>query len=295
VINVDLIPQEMKAAKRWVTWHTGTRNGKTTKIPYVAGTRTKASSTDPTTWRTFGEALRAHRAGHSDGIGFVLGDGWAGVDLDHCREDGEIATWAHELIALVDSYTELSPSGMGVHIIARGSLPPGRRRTGTKEPHGIEMYDGERYFTVTGQVVDNRETVQERTAELGALHVRVFGEPAPERTRRPQPAPVVNLDDREIVDRASKAKNGGKFTALWSGDISGYPSPSEADIALCNILAFWTRDPAQIDRLFRSSGLYRDKWDREDYSTGTIDKALAGVTDFWQPGAAHQPGTTTFG
>lgn len=103
-------------------------------------------------------------------------------------------------------------------------------------------------------------------------------------------------DDQSIIDKASKAGNGAKFHALWSGDTSGYPSSSEADQALTNILAFWTKDQSQIDRLFRQSGLYRQKWDEKHQAGGatygqmTIEKALAGVTDTYTPG--HKDKTT---
>ncbi len=93
------------------------------------------------------------------------------------------------------------------------------------------------------------------------------------------------FDDRDLLDKASAASNGASFDALWRGDLSGYGSASEADLALCNHLAFWTGgDPARIDSLFRQSGLMRDKWDREDYRDRTIAKALEGRTEFYTPG-----------
>jgi putative DNA primase/helicase len=90
------------------------------------------------------------------------------------------------------------------------------------------------------------------------------------------------LTDLELIEKAKHAHNGEKFSRLWSGDITGYASHSEADQALCNVLAFWAGpDPPRIDTLFSQSGLYRDKWQREDYRTETIRKALAGRTEFY--------------
>ncbi len=89
------------------------------------------------------------------------------------------------------------------------------------------------------------------------------------------------LGDEEIIHKASRAKNGSRFLGLWQGDLSGYESHSHADQALCFILAFWSQDVAQIDRLFRRSGLYRDKWNRDSYREQTIRKALASGGERW--------------
>ena len=101
----------------------------------------------------------------------MLGDGWTGIDLDKCRrlDTEEIEDWAAKIISEVDSYTEISPSGLGVHILVRGHLPKGRRRKGR-----IEMYDALRYFTITGRIVGEHRTLQDRQAELETLHARIF-------------------------------------------------------------------------------------------------------------------------
>lgn len=102
--------------------------------------------------------------------------------------------------------------------------------------------------------------------------------------------PTLDLTDAELVERASQAKNGPKFQRLWDGVITGYPSQSEADQALCNLLAWWTDgDAGRVDRLFRASGLFRDKWDREDYRSKTIATALESV------GTGYRPTTHTNG
>jgi len=113
-----------------------------------------------------------------------------------------------------------------------------------------------------------------------------FGEPEPApQAKRPSVAPIAS--DAELIDKARKAKNGSKFSALFDGDASCYGSQSEADLALCNALAFWCGpDPERIDRMFRSSGLFRAKWERADYARATIDEALAGRVDFYEERAA---------
>src|SRR5207249_2707772 len=136
----------------------------------------------------------------------------------------------------------------------------------------------------TGAQVDGTPTTtEERTAELAAVHARVFGTNghAERPTRSRLASPTVDLCDAPLLERAHAARNGAKFTALWRGDWSGYPSQSEADQALCNLLAFWTHgDAPRVDSLFRRSGLYRPKWDQrrgaQTYGERTVATAIAG-------------------
>ncbi|MGI6384633.1 MAG: phage/plasmid primase, P4 family [bacterium] len=102
-----------------------------------------------------------------------------------------------------------------------------------------------------------------------------------------------------VIEKAIAAKNGVAFAKLWEGDISGYPSQSEADLAFCSHLAFWCgRDTAQMDRLFRHSGLYRDKWDRPQsgstYGQITLEKAVSLCSSTYQP-VMHTDANEDFG
>lgn len=281
-LKLATIPEALKVERRWVCWRYVLRSGKWTKAPVNPRTGGLASSTNADTWGTYEAALAAIERHGVQGIGFVFGDGWAGVDLDNClTAAGQPAPWAAADVAALASYTEVSPSGKGVKVFVRGSLPPGSRRR-----NQYEMYDEARFFTVTGHHLPGTPTtVEERTAELTALHARVFpddaGQASPVGSR---PTPILSkLDDRTLIDRAMGAKNGAKFAALWRGDAAGYASHSEADLALCSLLAFWVGpDPDRVDHLFRQSGLYRDKWDRADYRLGTLDAAMQ-RSDFYTP------------
>ena len=94
--------------------------------------------------------------------------------------------------------------------------------------------------------------------------------------------PDLSADDTTLLERARRGRTGAKFIRLWNGDYSDYPSPSEADLALCSLLAFWTnRDAVRIDALFRHSGLMREKWDRTDYRENTISKACETTAEEW--------------
>src|SRR5689334_18463297 len=111
------IPEPMRSVAQWVVWKAEQREGRTTKIPYNASTGNKAKTNDPVTWATLDRAIAAYKTGEYSGIGFVLANGFAGVDLDHCRnaETGEVEKWAMKIVAQVASYTEVSPSQTGLH------------------------------------------------------------------------------------------------------------------------------------------------------------------------------------
>jgi primase-polymerase (primpol)-like protein len=148
---LENIPEELRQRPQWVVWKLEKRDDKPTKMPYIAGGVGKASTTDLLTWEPFEDALTGYESGAYDGIGFVFcsGDPYVGVDLDGCvdPETGEVALWAAQIIGGLDSYTELSPSGTGVHIISRGRIPSSGRRG------SVEMYSQERFFTMTGHLI----------------------------------------------------------------------------------------------------------------------------------------------
>ncbi|HPR42289.1 MAG TPA: phage/plasmid primase, P4 family [Candidatus Methanofastidiosa archaeon] len=160
-INPDNMPHELKVLRRWVCHKR--------KVPYQPN-GTMASSTDPATWAPFEECMAAYEAGGFDGVGFVLGGGFVGVDLDHHVTGGCVSPMAQDIVKALCSYTEVSPSGEGLHIICRGDpLPPGPRK---REDIGLEMYDTARYFTMTGKAHTGYAEVGDRTEELRAVYER---------------------------------------------------------------------------------------------------------------------------
>ena len=264
------IPQELKSRPRWVFWRYEFVKGKWTKPPYQRD-GSKASSTDPATWATFDDIRNAYGTGDYDGIGIVLNaDGLLGFDFDHVVDiagqitDAQIAGYVHAL----DSYAEISPSGAGLRVFVEGTLSAQGRKRGNCECYGMA-----RYLTVTGRrLAASPVTINERQAAVNQVHAALF---PPVAAARPTKAASPTLDDIALLERAHAAANGSKFAALYDhGSIDGYASASEADLALVSMLVFWTKDAGQIDRLFRLSGLMREKWDRDDYRTDTINKAL---------------------
>ncbi|MDP9477887.1 MAG: hypothetical protein M3R38_19760 [Actinomycetota bacterium] len=144
------VPEEMRHYRHWLVWKLERRDGKETKIPYIAGGVGRASTTDSRTWRTFEEAVEALKTGRYNGIGFVFssGDPFAGVDLDKCRdpETGGLEDWAAQIVQQLGGYAEASPSGTGVHVITRGKAP--NRKRGR-----VEAYSERRFFTVSGRAL----------------------------------------------------------------------------------------------------------------------------------------------
>lgn len=149
------IPAELRSRPQWVIWRCQERDGKPTKIPYQAANPSrKASSTKPATWGTFEQAVAV--ADQADGIGYVFSaeDPYCGIDLDHCRdvETGAILPEAQAIINTFDTYTEVSQSGTGVHLVLRGKLPADTWHK-VKPPElgfEVEVYDHGRYFCMTG-------------------------------------------------------------------------------------------------------------------------------------------------
>jgi putative DNA primase/helicase len=288
--DVGRIPAELRQRPQWVVWRTEERDGKPTKVPYRSDGSGHASSTDSDTWGRFEDAVSAASNGKFAGIGFVFtaNDPFAGVDFDSCWDEGRQTGWADAWawIGGLDSYSEWSPSGHGVHTIVRASVGRGIKRG------DVEIYDRSRFFTFSGEHVQGTpETIEDRQAELDELIVAV----APPEPPKPPPRPStpLELDDAELVEKILHSRQGAKFEALWRGRWEGaYSSQSEADLALCSSLAFWTQaDAARIDTLFRRSGLMRDKWDdrRADSSYGsqTIEKALEGTSEVYDPGRSE--------
>src|SRR5215204_7291117 len=209
--------QNMRDLRQWVCWRFEKRNGRLAKVPYSPLTGEKASSTDSETWVGYQEAVSAYQKQGYDGLGFVFTpeDELCGVDLDDCLdpESGEIETWAQEIIEELNSYTEISPSGMGIHVLVRGKLPEGRNCKGR-----FEAYDRDRYFTITGKrLAGTPRSIEGRQEELHSVVSRVFGEESKNGHSEPIKAtePVDNgLSDSELIQKALGAFNAEKFRRL---------------------------------------------------------------------------------
>ena len=267
-------------------------------MPVCARTGKTASSTDPATWCSFGEAASSIARLGADGIGFVFGPdrAYTGLDLDHVMKGGFLAAEYAWVVEESDTYCEVSPSGDGLHLFFRGAKPDWATRC-RKGP--VEMYDHDRFFTVTGDPFGVARPIRERPDLLERAYRQwIEPEAAPAQGRLAGAAGVRaaavagaagGMTDEELVGRMLASRNGAEVRALLAGDASAQGGDrSAADMALCNHLAFWCAgDGARMDRIFRSSGLMRDKWDSRrgptTYGAQTIERALAQATEFYRP------------
>jgi len=273
--SVYQIPEELRTSPSWVLWRKEHRDGKFTKVLYQTN-HGRADSTAPSTWTTFGNAVKAfEQDDFFDGVGFVFhqDNPYCGADIDDVTEEQ-----AQRWIDRFNSYTERSPSGNGFHIICKAKVPKGTNRT-----EG-ELYSSGRFFTMTGDVVRGAPVREAQdAADEFYKFLRRHDQDLAERVS----ATTSTLTDAEVVRLAESAKNGAEFSVVYRGG-GQFKSGSERDMSLASRLAFWTQDETQIERIMRGSGCVRDKWDKHrTYLQDTIRKALSGLTEMYTaPGEA---------
>lgn len=266
-MSFENIPVELCQHKNWVLWKEEIIDDKRTKVPYQLN-GFKASVTNPSHWCDFRSAVLASK--NYSGIGLVLFSDfpYSGIDMDNPKGNQEILERQVALHSEFNTYSEISPSGNGLHMWVKGKVPTGVRR------NGIEVYSTGRFLTMTGNVYNN-VPICDNQALLTQLYNELKGnknDTSPSKESEPE-----NYTDQQIVDMASKADNKEKFLLLLAGDWKtlGYPSQSEADYAFIDIIAFYTSNKLQISRIFRNSRLgNRPKAKRNDYVNQMIDKSF---------------------
>lgn len=304
--DISNIPDDLRARSQWIAWRNECREcgkilsphikhcpddgEKTTKRPYDPHKADSwAKSDDPSTWGTLEDA-KTYYDDHDDihGIGFMFSDEGtlAGVDLDDCRDPdtGELTEWAEDIIDRLDSYSEISPSGTGVHVYVYGLLPEGRRKRDVGDGE-VEVYDNRRYFTVTGDVLRDG-SVAERAGTLKAVHEDYVAEdtdedPGDEIESVAQGTGGGNLNpqaENGHVDLETARGRDEKLDKLLNDLEPGYDlanddnSASGYDYATVSKLCFWGFSKAQVADILRNYR-YRGKLDRDDYLNLTINNA----------------------
>ncbi len=292
-------PPELVERNQWCLWRIEPdRNGRPTKVPYRPDGR-KAASDTPNTWSPFSAVsdVLVKKPDFYGGVGYFFApeDPACGVDLDVSLDtNGHPQPWATDIVArFSNTYRARSVSGYGLHILCRAKLPGKGRNfnvpNGPTDPAGkraqIGLFDRGRFFALTGNLYQESPSV---LADDQAAVDWLLSLMEPRRREGPTPpkTSVPDLTDADILDRARRAKNGAKFTRLLAGEWEdAYASQSEADLALCCMLAFWCGpNSSRIDALFRQSGLAREKWlEREDYRQATIASAMERTREFYSP------------
>ena len=276
-----------------------------TKPPLNPNSGLRGDVTDPSQWTDYETALSAHQSGkyRSNGISVVVhpDSGLVGLDLDHCIKDGKFSEEAQEILDGVCSYSEISPSGEGIRILLYGKLPKKGRRRGN-----IECYDEGRHLTVTGNhIAGTPKVINRDQGMIDWFHQKFIAVPEVENSTQIKEVAKADLTGMiqteaaldvlkhkgdEIIQRILSSKQKEKFERLYEGNTAGYASSSEADLALCSILSFWTgRNFKLIDSIFRQSSLFRSKWDEKHFSDGrtygqeTISKAIELCSEVYTP------------
>lgn len=295
-VSFEHIPEQLQEHAQWVVWRyeviASDSDREIKKPPFSPTTGKRASVSRPDTWGSFSDVQHAYETGDYAGVGIVLTPTLeiVGIDIDHCVESGQISEEAQQIIQAINSYTERSPSGAGIRIFTQAKLPGAYRRT-----DNIELYEDMRYLTVTGQhIATTPAAIQPRHRELYSVYQRLFPQKQQKENtgggvaQRASRVHSISRPDEEVLQKALAARNGENFkhyysgdTSLWEGAGAKHRSQSEADFTLVLLLLYWTnRDATQVDRLFRHSGLMRDKWDRsvkgsETYGERIIKDAIA--------------------
>lgn len=281
------IPLELRELKQWGLFERewNEKKGKYDKIPVDPFTGYAGKSNDERTWSDFQTALSSLKKYNMDGLAFYFKAPYVGIDLDDIPEDlnryllGDYETnMIYTFMNATKTYSEVSMSGKGIHIIGKGVIPGDRRRKGD-----VEIYSEGRFFAITGNFFGNNNEISEiPETQMKFLYERYLDSPDlfP---RKPVQNWIEGNDFsiEEVINSALSSANGKRFESFLNGGWGSlYDSQSEADMAFANDLAFWTAgDFEKMDEIFRMSDLMRDKYDQKrgktTYGIGLLNKAIA--------------------
>lgn len=289
MVNSKEIPKYLKENAKFCNWKYETRDGRLTKVPYNPHSNNKASVNNSNTFTNFDSVINV--LDNYDGIGIRVDGKIIAIDLDHCIDDGNLCSWSEEIVShFSNTYIEISPSGAGLRIIL---LTPDNYLFNKEKyyikKNNVEVYVAgatNRFVTITGNAIQKVDVAENIDGFQWLLDTYMKRE-IPKITITQQENESY-LDDESVIRKAISSKQGDKFSKLWNGDISDYPSHSESDLALISILAFYCNgNKEQIDRLYRKSSLFRPKWDElrgnKTYGDMTIDTAISGIKEFYSP------------
>ena len=291
--NYENIPDELKREKRWCLYKIIQRDGKNTKLPLMPNGK-PAKSNDKTTWNSYEDCIAALNRNIGDGLGFMLGDGYIGIDIDKVSDDimaysmdYHAKSMIADFLRGISTYAEISPSKTGLHFIGKGEVPGERKRY-----KNLEIYDKDRFFTVTGNVLKdrNRNKVINIDSELKPLYEKYMPKinVINSENKRNQITTFLK-DDQDIVeklfDRGYFSYTGEDLRRIYYGNYESYfNSQSEADFFMLGRLLYYTADVEQAISLMENSRLKREKWYKRrgntDYIHYIADKAIGSINQF---------------
>ena len=296
-MNYNNLPPHIRENAKFCLWRYEQRDsqGKPTKVPYQVNGK-KAMPNNANTFTTFETAIKA--ISRFDGLGIGIFDGISAIDIDHCvNEKGKLSELAQSIVELFNGcYVERSPSKTGLRVLfLSDSFQYDKAQYYiNNQKLGLEVYVSgatNKYVTVTGDAIKNGDVIEATDKLQTLLNTYMLREGKPILSR-----PILNersyLSDDEVLNKAINSSNTSKFSDFWNGKIPIGKSHSEADMSLSMLLAFWCgKNLEQMDRLFRKSGLMRDKWDRPQsgstYGLLTLEKAVMSVTRTYSPIQNH--------
>ncbi|KDE71758.1 hypothetical protein FUSO7_09585 [Fusobacterium necrophorum BFTR-2] len=295
--NYENIPDELKREKRWCLYKIIQRDGKNTKLPLMPNGK-PAKSNDKTTWNSYEDCIAALNRNIGDGLGFMLGDGYIGIDIDKVSDDimaysmdYHAKSMTADFLRGISTYAEISPSKTGLHFIGIGEVPGMRKRY-----KNLEIYDKDRFFTVTGNVIKDRDRskIENIDSDLKPLYEKYMPKinVINSENKRNQITTFLK-DDQDIVeklfDRGYFSYTGEDLRRIYYGNYESYfNSRSEADFFMLQRLLYYTADVEQAISLMENSGLKREKWYKRrgntDYIHYIADKAISSINQFYDWG-----------
>ena len=295
--NYENIPDNLKKEKRWCLYKIISREGKNTKLPIMPNSK-PAKSNDKTTWNSYEDCIAALNRNIGDGLGFMLGDGYIGIDIDKVSDDiiaysmdYHARSMTADFLRGISTYAEISPSKTGLHFIGKGEVPGERKRY-----KNLEIYDKDRFFTITGNIIKDRDRnkIVNIDSELSPLYEKYMPKinVINSENKRNQITTFLK-DDQDILeklfDRGYFSYTGEDLRKIYYGNYESYfNSQSEADFFMLGRLIYYTSDTQKAIFLMENSGLKREKWYKRrgntDYIHYIADKAIGSINQFYDWG-----------
>lgn len=300
LIKYKNIPDELKLEKRWCLYKIIVRDGKNTKMPIMPNGK-PAKSNDKKTWNSFDDCMGALCKNQGTGLGFFLGDGYIGIDIDKVSDeiieysmDFNAASMTANFLRGISTYAEISPSKTGLHFIGKGKVPGERKRY-----KNLEIYDRDRFFTITGNILKDKD--RGKIVNINQELLPLYQKYMPSIDSVEGKAGRINLSPSSLADKNRFSQddilnilfNRGYFNysgedlrQIYNGNYQNYfNSQSEADFFMLGRLLYYTANVERSISLMENSGLKRKKWYKRrgsaDYIHYIADRAMNGINKFY--------------